>query len=125
MWVFAAIGVVSLAIGVAVALRGMRTHHRGTHVALFTAALVGLPLAAIAPFVAASLILWLTTRGGTVDAPDEWVVFAAVWAALAAPGLVLGPLATWWIAHRLRHLPGELANDEATLAKYERTTLET
>ena len=123
-WVFAALGVVSLAVALGAGARLLRPHHRATRVAVLATLLVGVPLAVLAPAIVLSVVLQLATASGAVAAPPSWLVFLAGWAAGAAPGLVLGPPATWWVSHRARHLPSELASDPAAVARFEATTVE-
>lgn len=122
-WVFSIVGVLSIALAVVVGIMLLRPHHRGARVALQSVVLVGLPLAVLAPTIVASVILRLTVGADPTAAPQQWLVYLLSWLAVAAPGLVLGPLATWWVAHLNRFLPSQLARDEDVVARYEATTM--
>ncbi|GGA59621.1 hypothetical protein GCM10011490_07120 [Pseudoclavibacter endophyticus] len=121
-WAFAVIGVVSIVIASFLGVRILRPHHRGTRSAMQAVVLVGLPLALLAQTIIANVILQLAIAAGPGLDPAPALVFGVSWGAVAAPGLLLGPLATWWTAHLNRYLPTELARDQERAAKYEATT---
>ncbi|MGO2111110.1 MAG: hypothetical protein ACTH31_05805 [Pseudoclavibacter sp.] len=122
-WVFSGVGVLSIVIASMLGIRLMRPHHRGTRSAMQAVVLVGLPLGLLSQSIIANVIVQLAITAGPGLDPSPWLVFLASWGAVAAPGLVLGPLAAWWTAHLNRYLPSELAHDEDRAAKYEETTV--
>ena len=123
-WVFAGIGVVSLAAAITLGTMLRRRHYRGTRTSVLAAVLSGLPLAPLATAIVASVIFALAV--GTTGAAElsPAAVYGLAWLALAAPGLVTGPLAWWWIAHLHRHPTLELDEDEAARARFDATVVE-
>lgn len=120
--VFLLLGLASLAVAILIGRRATRGHHRRGAVALGGLALTGLPFIPAAPGIAASVILALAVTDGTVQAAPPALVYATCWAALAAIGLVVGPLAFWLVAHLNRTLPRDREGDAEVVGRFEATS---
>lgn len=103
-WLFLGLGVLTLAAGLVLSVWLLRGRHRGTRIGILAATLAGLPLAPLAQPILTSTILTFANAAES-GVPDPLLVYAVGWLLLAAPGLVTGPAAWWWVAHLNRPRP--------------------